>query len=134
MIRQKRIQLGLTQEQLANKAGVTKNYVTMVERGMRKGVSPMVRAVLADALAIPLTDVLSIEELEVFTLVQKAATRDMSGAVVWQLSRCLEGGTAPTVSKTSAQLALRVLMQAQPDRRRELEAVRGRLNELYKPG
>jgi transcriptional regulator with XRE-family HTH domain len=131
VIRQKRIERGLTQEALAKRAGVTKNYVTMVERGTRKGVSPMIRAALADALDIPLRDVLTVDELGIFTVVQKATTRDMASAVVWQLERCLAERSAPTVPKTSAQLALRVLMQSQPDRRGELESMRSRLNELY---
>ena len=46
VIRERRIERGLTQEQLAKKAGVTTHYVTMVERGSRKGICFLVRIAL----------------------------------------------------------------------------------------
>jgi transcriptional regulator with XRE-family HTH domain len=90
MIRHKRIRLGLTQQQLADKAGVTKNYVTMVERGVRKQVSFLTRVMLADALAIPLPQVLTLKELQIFCRVHKGITDQGAESVVWQLEQRLK--------------------------------------------
>lgn len=44
---------GLTQEQLAGKAGIARAYLAQIETGKREGTLKTLRA-LADALAIPL--------------------------------------------------------------------------------
>lgn len=133
MIRQKRIERGLTQEQLAKMAGVTKNYVTMVERGTRKGISFMVRVLLADALGIPPTQVLTSEETEVLGIVEKGLNLETAELAVWSLNRYLrEGGSLPPISKNGAAMALRKVMQARPQRRKEMESLRGELNKLYR--
>src|SRR5262245_50205904 len=111
MIKRRRLALGLTQEQLAQRAGVTKNYVTMVERGTRKGVSLLLRVQLAEALGIPPTQVLTAQEAQVLELMLGAAlSREGAEAVVWQVQRCLESEERPTVSEASARVALRKLM------------------------
>ena len=114
VIRQRRLERGLTQEQLAEKAGVTKNYVTMVERGARKGISFMVRVLLADALGIPATQVLTAEEADALRLVDKALSLDGAEAVVWQLRHCLasQPRLTPTVSKFAA--AVSIAIQVRP--------------------
>ena len=48
MIRELREQRGLTQEGVAKQAKVTKNYITMLERGKRKNPSlPILRRIAA---------------------------------------------------------------------------------------
>jgi len=44
---------GLTQEQVAKQAKVTKNYITMLERGARKSPSLPVLRRIAKALGVP---------------------------------------------------------------------------------
>jgi transcriptional regulator with XRE-family HTH domain len=132
MIRHKRISLGLTQQQLADKAGVTKNYVTMVERGVRKEVSFLTRVMLADALGIPLAQVLTLKELQILSRVHKGITDQGAESVVWQLEQCLKEKLTPTVPKTLSQVALRRLMQRYPENREKLEAISARLKELYR--
>ena len=52
MIRQLREQRGLTQEDVARAAKVTKNYITMLERGHRKNPSLPILKRIADALGV----------------------------------------------------------------------------------
>jgi transcriptional regulator with XRE-family HTH domain len=52
VIRQLREQRGLTQEHVAKKAAVTKNYITMLERGKRKNPSLPILKRIADALGV----------------------------------------------------------------------------------
>ena len=58
MIKKLRTDRGLTQEQVAQKAGVTKNYITMLETGARKTPSLPVLKRLAKALGAPVTELL----------------------------------------------------------------------------
>jgi transcriptional regulator with XRE-family HTH domain len=58
MLRRIREDRGLTQEQVAQKAGVTKQYITMLERGARKTPSLPVLKRLAKALGVPVTELL----------------------------------------------------------------------------
>jgi transcriptional regulator with XRE-family HTH domain len=48
----------LTQDAVAKRAGVTKNYVTMLERGKGKNPSLPVLKKLAKALGVPVTELL----------------------------------------------------------------------------
>jgi transcriptional regulator with XRE-family HTH domain len=134
VIKHRRVALGLTQQQLADRAGVTKNYVTMVERGARKGVSFLVRVLLAEALGIPAMQVLTTREAEILAMVSRSFALEGAESVVWQLQRCMESGgrLKPTVSKVGAALAIRRMINELPDRREELERLRGRLNELFR--
>jgi DNA-binding XRE family transcriptional regulator len=50
--------LSLTQKQVAAKAGVSKNYITMLESGTRKSPSLPVLRRLARALRVPVTELL----------------------------------------------------------------------------
>jgi transcriptional regulator with XRE-family HTH domain len=52
VIRQLREQRGLTQEDVARQAKVTKNYITMLERGQRKNPSLPILKRIADALGV----------------------------------------------------------------------------------
>ena len=54
-LRQHRLRRGLTQEELAQKAGVTQNYLTKVERGVR-GCNPLVAQKLAEVLGVDLRE------------------------------------------------------------------------------
>jgi transcriptional regulator with XRE-family HTH domain len=131
VIKQRRIERGLTQEQLAKKAGVTKNYVTMVERGSRKGISFLVRVALADALGIPVLEVITPSEAKILALVEKGVTSEGAEVYLWSLRKCIETGERPPGSKVGAQLVIRKAIAEHPDQRADLEAVRGRLNELF---
>jgi len=58
VIKKLRVAKGLTQEQVAKQAKVTKNYVTMLESGARKSPSLPVLRRLARALGVPVTELL----------------------------------------------------------------------------
>jgi transcriptional regulator with XRE-family HTH domain len=58
VIKTLRTDRGLTQEQVAQKVGVTKNYITMLETGARKTPSLRVLKRLAKALGVPVTELL----------------------------------------------------------------------------
>jgi XRE family transcriptional regulator of biofilm formation len=53
VIRKRREELGLTQEQVAKAAKVTKNYVTMLESGKRKNPSLVILKRIAVVLDVP---------------------------------------------------------------------------------
>ena len=58
MIRKLREARGLTQAQVAERADVKKQYVTMLERGARKNPSLPVLKRIAKALGVPVTELL----------------------------------------------------------------------------
>jgi XRE family transcriptional regulator, master regulator for biofilm formation len=58
VIKTVRTKRALTQAQVARKAGVTKNYITMLERGDRKNPSLDIVKKLAKALGVPVTALL----------------------------------------------------------------------------
>src|SRR5260370_37016788 len=98
LIRRKRLALGLTQEELAIKAGVTKNYLTMVERGDRKNVHFLVRVALAHALGIPVLEVVTPEEQRQLEFLVSSITLQQAELVVWSLTRCIRHGEGTQVS------------------------------------
>ena len=55
MIKRLREERGLTPEELAKRAGVTKPYVSMIEGGERKSPSLPILKRLAKALGVPVT-------------------------------------------------------------------------------
>lgn len=59
-VRRKRIEAGLNQTALARKAGISKNHMSMVERGVA-GASPGVLARLAEALGCQTADLMPPE-------------------------------------------------------------------------
>jgi XRE family transcriptional regulator, master regulator for biofilm formation len=59
VIKTLRTERGLTQAQVAQKAGVTKNYITMLEGGERKNPSLDIVKKLAKALGVPVTELLA---------------------------------------------------------------------------
>ncbi len=132
LIRHRRLALGLTQEDLAKKAGVTKNYLTMVEHGNRKNVHFLVRVALAHALGIPVLEVVTPEEQPQLEFLVSSITIQQAELVVWSLTRCIRAGETPAVSsKFGAQLALQRVAAQYPERKEELQAIRSRLNELF---
>jgi transcriptional regulator with XRE-family HTH domain len=58
MLRTLRGKKGLTQEQVARAAGVTRFYVSQLEGGLRKNPSLPVLKRLAKALGVPVTELL----------------------------------------------------------------------------
>lgn len=56
MIRKHRIAKGMTQAQVAREAGVTMQYITMLEAGKRKSPSLPVLRKLAKALGVPVAE------------------------------------------------------------------------------
>jgi transcriptional regulator with XRE-family HTH domain len=131
MIREKRLELGLTQQELADKAGVTKNYITMVERGSRTEVNVFVRAILADTLGIPVTELLTAEEVDRLPFLERAMALEHAEVFVGSLQRSLREGRRPPGTKSGAALAIRKVMQARPDRTKEMETLRSRVNAMY---
>jgi transcriptional regulator with XRE-family HTH domain len=133
VIKAKRLALGMTQEQLANTAGVTKNYVTMVEAGTRKGVSFMVRLLLAETLGIEPSLVLDADERRQLSFLENALTLGAAETFVWSLTRWRDADMkAPTGSKFGAQVAIRRVLSAHPERKEELANLRRSLNRIYR--
>jgi transcriptional regulator with XRE-family HTH domain len=58
VIRKLREDRGLTQAEVAKRADVSKQYVTMLERGTRKAPSLPVLKRIAKALGVPVTELL----------------------------------------------------------------------------
>jgi transcriptional regulator with XRE-family HTH domain len=58
MLRETREAKGLTQEQIAQKAGVTEAYISMLESGARKNPSLAMLKRLAKILGVPLPELL----------------------------------------------------------------------------
>lgn len=58
MVKRQRKALGMTQAELALKVGVTKQYITMLERGKHRTPSLPTLRKLARALGVPVTDLL----------------------------------------------------------------------------
>jgi XRE family transcriptional regulator, master regulator for biofilm formation len=58
VLRTLREQRGLTQDQVASRAGVTKPYLSQLESGARKNPSLPVLKRLAKALGVPVTELL----------------------------------------------------------------------------
>lgn len=48
---------GLTQEQIANKVGITRNYYSQIERGERNPTTTVIVSII-EALGVELTDIL----------------------------------------------------------------------------
>lgn len=57
-IRRIRMSKGLTQTEVAERAGVDQAYITMLERGKRKNPTLIVLERIADALRVELRDLL----------------------------------------------------------------------------
>ena len=59
-VRERRLELGISQEELAVRAGLHRTYVSDIERGNRNiAITNVVR--LADALELPVADVFSAD-------------------------------------------------------------------------
>ena len=58
MVKKMREEQGVTQAQLAKKAGVTEAYVSMIEGGVRKNPSLPILKRLARALGVPVGELL----------------------------------------------------------------------------
>lgn len=59
-MRERRLELGISQEELAHRAGLHRTYVSDLERGNRNiAITNLVR--LADALEIPVADIFSAD-------------------------------------------------------------------------
>ena len=58
VIRQKREQENMTQEQLAKKVGVTQGYIAQLESGLKRNPSLPTLKKIAKALGVPVTDLL----------------------------------------------------------------------------
>lgn len=59
LVRARRVQLGLSQRELGRQAGVTDSAISLIETGITQSVTPSVLQKLAEALQIPLDDLLS---------------------------------------------------------------------------
>jgi transcriptional regulator with XRE-family HTH domain len=58
VVKRRRKALGITQAALAQKVGVTKQYITMLERGKHRSPSLPTLRKLAKALGVPVTELL----------------------------------------------------------------------------
>ena len=62
LIRVRRIRCGMSQKQLAEKSGISENYISMIERGVQKAVT--VTTLEQIAVALNATLILSLSEQE----------------------------------------------------------------------
>ena len=62
-LRRKREEVGISQEELANRAGLHRTYISMIERGVRTASIEVVRRV-AQGLETSMTDLVSETERE----------------------------------------------------------------------
>jgi transcriptional regulator with XRE-family HTH domain len=79
--KQRRLQLGLTQERIAEQVGVRPNYVGYLERGLRKP---------SDEICCRLADVLGLDRKELFLLANPQledylAPREQPGKSAWEI-------------------------------------------------
>jgi hypothetical protein len=107
----------------------------MVERGTRAG-NWLVRVALADALGLSPLEVLTPDEIPTYRLVTDALTLEQAELAVWGLEQAIAARDAgrPIAApggKVGAALAIRTVSKAHPDRKRHLESIRARLNELF---
>ena len=58
MIRRLREQQNMTQAELAKKAKVTQGYISQLEAGTKKDIGAKIAMRLADALGVPVTELL----------------------------------------------------------------------------
>ena len=58
-IRRLRARQGMTQEELAKKAKVTQGYISQLESGAKKEIGARVAVRLAEALGVPVTELLA---------------------------------------------------------------------------
>jgi len=61
VLREKRLEAGISQEQLADRAGLHRTYVSLIERGKRTASIEVVRRVAA-ALGVTMADLISATE------------------------------------------------------------------------
>lgn len=66
LMRAKRAELKISQQQLANKLGVDRTFISHIENGRKKPTEQMLFRIL-NALGIPLTDILTDEEVQCLT-------------------------------------------------------------------
>ncbi len=57
-IRRLRVRQGMTQETLAKKVKVTQGYISQLEAGTKKDIGAKVAVRLAEALGVPVTELL----------------------------------------------------------------------------
>jgi transcriptional regulator with XRE-family HTH domain len=78
-----RIEAGLSQEQLAKRAGVSQGAIAMIERGLRTRPYPSTLKKLADALEIRIKDLLPSVALFCATGLHAHARRALTAAVIY---------------------------------------------------
>lgn len=61
-LRLQRLRAVLSRQQLAQKAGVTRQRIDMLEAGHRPGIKPETARAIADALGCPVEDLVEVEE------------------------------------------------------------------------
>lgn len=59
LVRARRVQLGMSQRELGRQAGVTDSAISLIETGVTQSVTPNVLHKLAEALQVPIDDLLS---------------------------------------------------------------------------
>lgn len=62
-----RIEANLTQEQLANKSGFSKDYISMIERGERNP-SDKAKSVFANILGVPVVEIFLATQRTISTI------------------------------------------------------------------
>lgn len=97
-VRDRRIQEGLSQQELADRIGISRNYLSQIERGQATNLSWQVRERLSDVLGLktePPTSPLESDDLPP-TLVEFAQKANLPPDDVLMLARLKYRGQQPT--------------------------------------
>lgn len=99
-VAKRRQQLGLSQEALAKKADVSRNYISLIERGEATNISTSILSRIASALGATLHELMSESEHDELlippTLRELGRQDNLSFEVVDKLSRIPRRGKEPT--------------------------------------
>lgn len=102
-VRALRMRLGLSQDSLADKAQISRNYVSIIERGEAKNVSMGILERLSTALGCTLAQLTGADEqpdsLIPSALRECARQHDLSFAVVDKLARVPRRGQQPKTAE-----------------------------------
>lgn len=112
LIARKRRELGLSQEQCADLAEVSRNYLSLIERGEALNISTGVLERIAAVLRISASDLLTAEEsnetLISPSLRQWANTQALPFSVIDKLARIPKRGSEPTTPEQWEKLYVSV--------------------------
>lgn len=99
-VRERRRQEKLSQQALADKVGISRNYLSEIERGQATNLSWQVRERLASTLGLNLAPAGTLDDVEIpSSLAEFAATANLPPDDVLMLARLKYRGQQPTTAE-----------------------------------